>query len=174
MNREDFFYLGKIVKPFGSKGHLAVFLDVDDPNRYKKLESVFVGIGHDRVPFFVDSFEIQPDNRVVIKFEDVNSLDDASIFRGRELFLPVSLLPPLRGKKFYYHEIVDFTVIDRDYGPIGTVQSVIELPTQSLLQIRNGDKEILVPVTDETINRLDRRKKEIHIIAPEGLIDIYL
>jgi len=40
MNKDDFYYLGKIAKPFGSKGQVVAYLDVDEPSQYKKLESV--------------------------------------------------------------------------------------------------------------------------------------
>jgi len=43
-----------------------------------------------------------------------------------------------------------------------------------MLQINFGEKEILIPLIDEVIVKVDRKKKEMHIRAPEGLIDIYL
>ncbi len=174
MNQDDFFYLGKILKPIGGKGDLLIILDVDNPSKYQKLESVFIGIGHDRVPFFFKSITLRENNRAVIRFEDVNSTEEADIFRGKELFLPVSMLPQLKGKKFYFHEIKGFNVIDTAHGNIGIVQSVLDLPHQSLLQILFTGKEILIPMTDEVILKIDRRKKEIRIQAPEGLIEIYL
>ena len=39
--------------------------------------------------------------------------------------------------------------------------------------IKSGDKEILIPSVDEIIQKIDRKEKEIHIIAPEGLIELY-
>ena len=60
------------------------------------------------------------------------------------------------------------------HGNIGTLVKVMDLPRQSLLQIAFEDKEILVPLVDEVIMKVDRKKKELHIRAPEGLIDIYL
>jgi 16S rRNA processing protein RimM len=50
----------------------------------------------------------------------------------------------------------------------------MDLPLQALLQIAFGEKELLVPLVDEIIVKVDRKKKELHIRAPEGLIDFYL
>jgi 16S rRNA processing protein RimM len=174
MVKDDFFYLGKILKPFGSKGHLLAVLDVDDPSKYRKIGSVFLGIGHDRVPFMVESVSLKQANRAVFKFEDVDSASDASIFQGKELFLPIAMLPPLKGKKFYYHEIKGFAVIDKNHGPIGIADNVIETPHQALLQVKFNDREILVPLINEIIVKVDRVNRELHIKAPEGLIEIYL
>jgi 16S rRNA processing protein RimM len=174
MNRDDFFYLGKILKTTGSKGHLLVFLDVDDPSRYKKLETVFIGIENDRIPFAISELELKHRNTARILFEDIHSDEEARICVGRELYLPSSMLPLLKGKKFYFHEIKGFTVIDKKHGKIGMVISVLDMPQQALMQIRHGEKEILIPVIDEILVSVDRKKKEIRIQAPEGLIEIYL
>jgi 16S rRNA processing protein RimM len=174
MNKDDFYYLGKISKPFGSKGQVVAFLDVDNPLNYKKLESVYLDLDGEWVPFLLQSVEIQSGRKALFHFEDVDNSQDAAAYTGREMYLPLDSLPPLRGKKFYYHEVKGFAVIDVLHGNIGTLVKVMDLPRQSLLQIGSGDKEILVPLVDEVIVKVDRKKKELHIRAPEGLIDIYL
>lgn len=174
MEQDDFFYFGKILGTFGNKGHLTVFLDVDEPANYKKLESVYIDLDPERVPFFIASIELKPKKKAVVRFEDVHSLQDAEPYCGRKLYLPVSMLPKLRGKKFYHHEVIGFRVVDKEHGDIGTVESILEMPTQSLFQIRFGSKEILVPVTDGIIAKVDRRNHVIHIAAPPGLIELYL
>ena len=174
MDNNDFFYLGKILKPVGIKGHLAALLDTDNPSRYKNLETVFVGIGLNRVPWAVQSVELKTGKRVSIKFEEIDTSGDAIPFSGCELYLPMAMLPPLKGKKFYHHEITGYTVIDKNHGDIGVVKSILEFPQQALLQIAHGDKEILIPAVDTVIRKVDRKNRVIRIEAPEGLIEIYL
>ena len=174
MNKDDFYYLGKIIKPFGNKGKVVVLLDVDKPSRYTKLESVYLDLDPERVPFFIQSIELIGGRRALIRFEDVNSPDDAAVYTGRDMYLPLSSLPPLKGKKFYYHEVLGFSVFDEHHGAIGTLVKVMDLPRQSLLQIDHGGKEILIPLVDEIIVKVDRKKKALHIRAPEGLIEFYI
>ena len=174
MNKDDFYYLGKIAKPFGSKGQVVAFLDVDEPLHYKNLESVYLDLDGEWVPFLIKSVEIQVGRKALLHFEDVNTAEDAAAYTGREMYLSLTSLPPLKGKKFYYHEIMGFSVIDAVHGFIGTIVRVMDLPRQSMLQIASGDKEILIPIVDAVIVKVDRKKKELHIRAPEGLIDIYL
>ena len=174
MNKDDFYYLGKILKTYGSKGHLLIFLDVDHPERYKKLESVYVAVDHERIPFFIQSVELKPKKQAIIRFDDFLTADDSEVFIGRELYLPLSHLPTLKGKNFYYHDVEGFIVIDENFGNIGILVSILDLPQQSLLQIMKDKKEILIPLNDEVLQKVDRKKKEVHIHAPEGLIEIYL
>jgi len=174
MEKDDLFYFGKILGTYGNKGGLMILLDVDDPGKYRKLESVYVDLDHERIPFFIAALELKAGKKVVIWFEDIHTPEDAEPFRGKRLYLPLTMLPRLRGKKFYYHEVTGFHVIDEHHGDIGVIETILELPAQPLFQIRSGQKEILVPATDEIIVRIDRRRKEVRIVAPPGLIELYL
>jgi 16S rRNA processing protein RimM len=174
MEKDDFFYFGKILSTYGNSGQLAVFLDVDNPEKYSELESVYVDLDHERIPFFITELDFRRGKKALFRFEDVNSIDDAEPFCGRKLYLPASMLPKLKGNHFYHHEVTGFSVIDEQHGNIGVIESVLEMPTQSLFQIRFGRKEILVPVTDAILRKVDRQKREIRIAAPAGLIELYL
>ena len=70
--------------------------------------------------------------------------------------------------------MVGFRVIDEEKGDIGTLQQVIDYPAQPLFQIMKNGVEILVPVIDQVIRRVDREQKTLYIAAPNGLIDLYL
>ena len=134
------------------------YLDVDDPQNYLEMESVFIKLNENLVPFTIDSIQLRPKKQAVVRFHDVNETDDAELFVGSLLFLPLSNLPPLTGNKFYYHEITGFAVIDKEKGPIGFIEDVLDLQHQAIMQIRQGDKEILVPISDDIIQKVDRKE----------------
>ncbi len=171
---EGYYYLGKILKPFASKGALLIHLDVDTPEDYIEMESVFVLMNGQLIPFVINNLELKHNNRAVISFPDVDTVDQASILAGCELYQPVSMLKPLSGNQFYYHEIPGFEVHDKHHGFIGVVNEVLEYPHQAVLSVTFKGKEILIPITDEIITSVDREKKHLHTEAPEGLIELYL
>lgn len=172
MEIKDCFQLGKITKPFGYKGEVVFFLDVDEPMDYAEMDSVFIEIGSKLLPYFIESINIKG-NKAVVRFEDLSAEESTKLI-GKNLFLPLSILPKLTGKKFYFHEIINFAVVDAKKGNIGNIASVIDYPAQPLFQIMNGKTEILIPILDQIIDKVDRENKTIYIVAPEGLIDIYL
>jgi len=174
MKKDDFYYLGKILKTHGNKGQVLVHLDVDDPETYEKTESVYLDLHGERIPFFISRIELKHNRKAVIQFQDFDTLEDAESLQGLEMYLPITELTPLKGNRFYFHEIIGFQVVDQNHGNIGIIDDILELPHQSLFQIRQGEKEILVPVVDEIIQKVDRRKKLLMIEAPPGLIEIYL
>ncbi|MBW6498273.1 MAG: ribosome maturation factor RimM [Bacteroidales bacterium] len=175
MKQDDCYYLGYVTKTFGYKGEVFIFLDVDDPSYYKELESVFILLGGKLIPFFVQKISLRPNSpEAVVRFQDVDTPEKAQHLAGSELYLPLELLPPLKGNAFYFHEIVGYEVIDKQYGDLGKITGVLEFPGNPVFQIQAGKKEVLIPANDQIIERLDRQNKKIHINAPEGLIDLYL
>lgn len=174
MNKNDCFYLGVVTRTQGIKGNVSVYLDVDSPEDYKEMESVFVDINNSLVPFFIEYLQVRNRSQALVKFEGVNTEEEARQLINRQLYLPMDVLPKLSGNRFYFHEITGFSVLDQTFGEIGTVKGILEYPGNTLLQIQWNDRELLIPVQDHIINRVDRDKRIIHVTAPPGLIDIYL
>lgn len=172
MTKEQCFQLGKITKPFGYKGQVIFFLDVDEPDNYAGLDTVFVEVKGTLLPYFIKDLKISG-NKATVTFEDI-SADEAQSLVGCNLYLPLEVLPKLTGNKFYYHEVIGWQVIDSEKGDIGTIASVIDYPAQALFQIMKNDKEILIPIIDQVIKKVDRKEKKMFIEAPNGLIDLYL
>jgi len=174
MEVKGHYFLGKIVKSIGLKGHVLVFLDVDEPTAYSSLDAVFAMVGGNLIPFVIEDFQQRPSNHAQVKFHDIDSPDQAEVLLGSALYLPLESLPQLNEKQFYYHEITGFSLIDEDFGIIGPVAKVLDYPMQALIQVNRDGKELLIPVADDIILKVDRAKRIIHIRAPEGLIEMYL
>ena len=170
---KDYFYFGKVLRTHGYKGALKVKLDVDDTTSYQTLESIFLEVKNSLVPYFIEFIHFEK-NKANLKLRDINTIDQAQKLIDCALYLPLSVLPKLKGSKFYFHEVADYKVMDLKFGFIGTVDEVLDLPGNALLQVKQGNKEILIPLADDIILKIDRRKKQIDIQAPEGLIDMYL
>ncbi len=170
---KDYFFLGVINKIHGNNGNVIAYLDVDNPQQYAELDMVFLNINGAPIPHFIENINIL-NNKAIIAFEGIDSIEKASALVKKELFLPLSVLPPLSGNKFYYHEVAGFNIIDESFGELGILKEVLDYPNQAVLQVFHNDKEILVPINDDIILKVNRNDKTIHIKAPEGLIDIYL
>jgi len=174
MKQDELFQLGKIVRTFGTKGEVVFQVDTEILARIKNLESVYLKINENLVPFFIELIQPKAKGQAMVKFLDVDSTEDASLLAGCDIFIPLAMLPKQKGAQVYSIEIVGYTVIDATRGETGTVKTVLELPQQSLLAIDYNGKEILVPIVDEIIKKIDRKAKTIYIEAPEGLIELYI
>ncbi|RXK52177.1 ribosome maturation factor RimM [Aquirufa rosea] len=173
MAKTEYFELGTLSKPHGIKGALHVYLDVDDPEEYEGLDAVFLQIGNEMVPYFISDLQIRS-NLNLISFEGIESLDAAKDLVGIKLFLPISMLPKLKDHQFYYHEIVGYQVIDVNLGKLGTVKEVYSTGAQDVLVMTYQSKEVLIPLLDEIIPKVDKKNQIINSVLPDGLLEVYL
>ena len=173
MTKDDCYLLGKLTKTHGLKGELAIWLDVDYPEEYDELDSVLLEVRGELIPYFIEEIQIRP-NKSIIKFEDIDTIEEAQKIVNCEIYLPNDNLPELDDDQFYYHEIIDFDVVDEQKGKLGKVTAVYTSEAQDLIAMAYENSEILIPVSDEIVKTVDREKKELYTNLPEGLLEIYL
>ena len=174
MKKEDCFYLGKIVKKYSFKGELLAKLDTDEPELYENLDAIFVSLRNNLVPLFIESSQLHKSDLLRIKFEEVDTEEDADALMKSDLFLPLELLPKLEGNKFYFHEVIGFTIKYQNFGNVGIIKGINDSTAQALFEIDRDGIEILIPMNDEFIIEVNRDSKTILVNTPSGLIDLYL
>jgi len=174
MRKEDCFYLGKIAKKFSFKGEVLIYLDTDEPELYENMESVFVEFNKNLIPFFIENSNLHKNDFLRVKFEDVESEEEADKMIGCEIYLPLNMLPKLEGNQFYFHEVIGFEIEDKRLGVFGKIVSINDTSAQPLFEVVNGSVEILVPMIDQFLVKIDRENKKVIMDLPEGLIEMYL
>ena len=174
MQKEDCFYLGKIVKKYSFKGEILAKLDTDQPELYENLDSILIELRGNLIPFFIERSQLHKSELLRIKFEEVDTEQDADSILKSNLYLPLEFLPKLEGDKFYFHEVVGFTIEDVNFGKVGVITGINDSTSQALFEIDRNGIEILIPMNDEFIKKVDRENKIILVETPEGLIDLYL
>ena len=174
MRREDCFFVGTIVSKFSFKGEVLVKIDTDDSSLLENRESVFVELGKELIPFFIERCSYHKANLLRIKFEEVDTERDAEALLRQSLFLPLSLLPKLSGNKFYYHEVIGFEVVDVNHGRVGVITHINDRSSQPIFEIEHEGRQILIPLHDDFLKEVNRKDKRIIVETPEGLIELYL
>lgn len=173
MKKEDCYFLGKITRKHGLAGNVILKLDTDQPEMYHKLESLLVEINGLLVPFFVDKQQWQKTDSKIISFKNsTETLVEQSI--GKDVFLPLSTLPPLSGKKFYYHEVIGFEIREEDGKSCGNIVSINDQTAQNYFILNLAGKEIIIPIIRDWILEVNREDKFIKMQLPEGLMDVFL
>ena len=176
MRIDDCYQLGYVTKTHGLHGEVHIFLDVDFPEEYNNLESVFVAYKNTPqalVPFFIEMLKLSG-NKAIVKFEDVDTIDQAEALKEAQLYLPLEALPKLQEGQFYYHEVIGYSVHDQKKGDLGVIKEIYALAGQDVIAMEYQDKEVLIPVNDAIVRSADHEKRIVHVQLPEGLLDIYL
>ena len=174
MLKEDCFFLGTVVGKYSYKGEVLIKLDTDQPELYENISSFFIETQTGLAPYFVKKSGLHKSSLLRVAFEDITDENDADGLLKKKVFLPLDMLPKLTGNRFYYHEVIGYDVIDKIHGNIGEVTGVNDNASQALLEIDYKSTQVLLPVVDEIIKRVDRSEKNLHVQIPEGLLDIYI
>lgn len=170
---EGCFFFGKITKTHGLKGEVTIKVDAANPSDFKNINYVMMDVNGDIVPFFIESSKMTGD-KMFVRFQDVKTMEQAVSFLGMAVYLPNEMLPELDDNDFYFKEIVGFKLVDEKFGEVGVISDVLEYPTQAVIQVMKDGKEILIPIHDDIIRKVNKKSKVLNVNAPEGLIDMYL
>ena len=174
MNKDNCFQLGYIAKVHGLHGELVLVLDVDFPEDYEDVKHLFVEKNNRLIPHFLEHLVPQPNNRFLAKFEEFDHVDQVKALVGTALYLPLNELPELSEDQYYFHELVGCQVIDEELGALGEVAVIYDLETQDLIGMNYQEKEVLIPIQEGIIQKVDKTAKKVFCRLPEGLLDIYL
>jgi 16S rRNA processing protein RimM len=172
-DKEKYFLLGRVIKTYSYRGELVILLATDNPQAYESIEMVFIDTEQSLVPWFIDKMSINQD-LATIKFDDLDNLEKAREFVGREVYLPVEKISKPGESDIHFHDITGYKVIDVSHGNIGEVVEILDRTEQKIIRILKGEKEILIPMADELIDKIDKKGKVLYLNTPSGLIDLYL
>lgn len=172
IKESEVFRIGKFTKPHGIKGEIAfafdndVFDRVDCPYLICKIDGILV-------PFFVKEYRFKGSETALITFEDIDDEKKAHNLAGVEVFFPRKYHEEGEDEDIEYswNFFLGFTVIDKNSGELGVIEEVDEKTINTLFLIRNGEKEYIIPATEDFISKIDPKKKIIYFQLPEGLID---
>lgn len=77
------------------------------------------------------------------------------------------------GSKSAPSGLLGYTIIDQQQQ-LGEILELIEQPQQLLCRIEINNQEALIPLHEDTLKKIDHKKRQVHVQLPEGLLDIYL
>ena len=83
----------------------------------------------------------------------------AAVLGNGEIVDSYNLHETIKGKKFYFHEVIGFKAINNN-NIIGIVEKINDQSPQAIFEIRNPDKLILVPIHNKFIIRINRKEKK--------------
>jgi 16S rRNA processing protein RimM len=162
----DLAHIAYISKPHGVKGLLV--LKEEHEFLYGDLKVIFIDMPTGRAPYFIKSLK-PANNGLIVSLEDVDTVDQARLLVGKKVFADASFL--VEEDNFTW---VGFELIDKNYGSLGQVFAETDNGQHTLLNLTFRGKEVILPLVDEFIEKLDEPNKKIYYNAPEGLIEVYL
>lgn len=161
--------LGEITKTSGFEGAVLVKLEKRFIENIPAMESVFLEIEGRPVPFLISSFEYSGSDVLRLTFGGYESVEKVSEFKGCSVYLTTASEEEDNNENL---QLEGYSVCDSHGKSLGKIKEVIENPGNLLLRIVSGGKEMLVPLHEDLIVKMNKRKKILFMEIPEGLTDI--
>ncbi|MDQ3072534.1 MAG: ribosome maturation factor RimM [Bacteroidota bacterium] len=166
-------HIGYISKPHSYLGWARVAIFISGLRRVVKPgKFIFIHFQEKPVPFLIEAIRWMDDKTLLIKFEGVDSEKEAGDISERDIYIAETELSKKHRKEASGLQILGFNVYTRDDILLGEVVDLIEETAQPLLEVKNGDREVLIPYHNDFIIKVNHSKKLILVHLPEGFLDI--
>ncbi len=169
----EYFNTGKLVAVHGLTGELLLKHELGKKTSLKGLQAIFTEEKKGSfLPWFIESAKIKSDSEIYIKLEGVNTREAALKLTSKQVWLPEADFKKFAAKTAPA-SLLGYMIINSN-ETLGEILELIEQPHQLLCRLEIKGKEVLIPLHEETLQKVDHRKKQVLVELPDGLLDIYL
>jgi 16S rRNA processing protein RimM len=164
---DDWIEAGAISRPHGIKGE--VVIDLAKDLLEVVTESLELRVIGGEGSFLTVERARDHKARKIVKFEDVDTVEDAEKLRGRSVWLSREQIGPLPDDRWFVADIIGIDVFTEEDEYLGKLAEVMHMPANDVYVVRNGEKEILLPVIDDVVKNVDVDSGRMVIHLMEGL-----
>jgi 16S rRNA processing protein RimM len=169
---EEYRNIGRLVAVYGINGDLVLLHRLGKKTSLKGLKTLFLEEKKDELlPWFIESTRIKGPEEIYIKLEGLDTKETARRMVQKEVWMREEDFVQFAGKSAPI-SLVGFRLWDGN-ADLGEILEVIEQPHQVLCRIDLAGKEALIPVHEQTLKKIDAKKREVHVELPDGLLDVY-
>lgn len=164
--RKDFVVVGTVVKSHGTQGDVKI---TTQPGT-KFDQWAFLEIREKPVPFYILAKNQTQPTEWIIALDGINNLNLGSDLVGLNVLLPRNKAAKVAKRADF--NLNGFKLEDKAIGFIGVVHGVEELPQQTMLLVNHQNKEVMIPLVEDFIARVDEKKEIIYLNLPDGFLDL--
>lgn len=169
----EYFKIGKFVAVHGLKGELVLKHDLGKKTSLKGLSAIFIEEKKNAfLPWFIVSTKIKSADEIYIMLEGINVREEALKLAQKQVWLPAADFKKFAAKSAPAG-LLGYTIINNK-EPLGEILELIEQPHQLLCRLEINSREVLIPLHEETLQKINHKKKEVVVALPDGLLEIYL
>ncbi len=166
----DHIAIGKILQPFRLDGYVKVLIYSNMPERLLNLKTVYIRTNNEYRGYVLDDVQIQP-KTTVVKLRGIDSREDALVLTKSEIWIPENQQIDLADDTYFLHQLIGMNVIDGNGNAIGEITAVYQGGGNDVYEVRQGDKEILIPAVAQFVKKVDVDSNQVVVELIEGMID---
>ncbi len=165
--------IGKIVSVHGVNGDVVVSHFITNQQAIPALTELMVEVwDHSFIPFFIEYIKGVSDDDMVLKFEEINSREEAKMYLNKRVYVFDEKSIQTHSEEEWGY-LTGFAIFDKDNQLVGEIENVISNGMQILLELTYKGKIIHLPLHEDLIIDINRQDRKLQLIIPEGLLDIW-
>jgi len=169
----EYFNIGKLVAVHGLKGELLLAHELGKKTGLKDLKAVFIeGKKNEFIPWFIETAKSKSADEIYLKLEGIDSRESALKLLKKNIWITADDHKKFASKNAP-SSLIGYNIINQK-DPLGEILEVIEQPHQILCRIEMNGKEVLIPLHEGSLKKIDHKKQQVMVELPEGLLEIYL
>jgi 16S rRNA processing protein RimM len=169
----EYFKTGKLVAASGLKGELIFKHELGKKTSLKDLKAIFIEDKKDSfLPWFIETAKIKNETEIYLKLEGVETREAAAKLSPKEVWMTEADFKKYAAKSAPA-SLLGYTIYNSK-EKLSKVLEVIEQPHQLLCRLEINSKEVLIPINESFLKKIDHKKKEVIVELPDGLLEIYL
>lgn len=169
---QEEFQVGAVASVHGIKGEVKVFPTTDEPEKFKKLKTVKLKTEKEEREMRLLSCRFFK-NMVILKFEGIDSPEEAQRYRGATLWVPREQAVPLGEDEYYRADLVGLSVMTEEGEAFGTLTEVLETGANDVYEVTLSDgRTVLLPAIRDCIKKVDLEAGCMTVHVMEGLLEL--
>ncbi|MCZ7540736.1 MAG: ribosome maturation factor RimM [Anaerolineae bacterium] len=168
-----FLLLGRVLRPHGIRGELRVEVLTAYPERIEPEQQVYLGLD----PADVSAARLytivqarQHQKYLILQLAGIGDRNAAELLREQYVMVAFEDAIPLEDDEYYLFQVIGLEVITTDGESLGNVQEVLETGANDVFIVRGPRGEVLLPVIDECVQRIDFDAGTITVRLLDGLL----
>ena len=167
----DWIPVGKVTKVHGLKGELKLYSSIEDiwGADLKQIRLSCDDPVQNFTEYHIQS--VRGKSPLIIKFKEIDSLESAEGLAGNTLYILRDHFPDLPDDEYYWFQIEGLRVYDQDGHYYGNIEEIIRTGSNDVYVVRDDKRELLLPMIDSVVKKIDLKAGELIFHPVEGLLE---
>lgn len=172
---KNYFRIGKIINTFGIKGEVKVFPYTDDIRRFDDLTEFYLSTNDDALDIEFDGKPIYKKSSIkyskgiaLLGIVGIDTIEKANKFLHKNIYVIRKDAVKLNDGECYVQDLIGADAV-LDEKIVGKVTSIIKTGANDVLEVNMNDKEILIPLVNDFIIKLEPQENKVILKTIKGL-----
>ena len=167
----DLILIGHIIRPHGLTGLLRIASYAQSRETFLEAGSIFLHKAKNELDERKVVSIIPYGSAYLLRLSGVNSIDQATAFRGSEILIRKDSLKKNQDE-FFWYELLGLHVYLTTGEYLGVLKEIFPTGSNDVYVVENKGREVLIPAIHQVVQEIDIPRKKMSILPLKGLLDL--